>query len=138
MIRTTSIEIQTKGFGDAHDITPELRRFLAETGIREGSALVFVPGSTAGVTTIEFERGALQDLARIFEETAPADGHYAHNERWGDGNGFAHVRAALLKPDLMVPVAEGDLLLGTWQQVTLLDFDNGPRRRRVVFQLQGE
>jgi secondary thiamine-phosphate synthase enzyme len=90
------------------------------------------------VTTIEYEPGALEDLARIFEETAPADGVYAHNERWGDGNGFSHVRAALLKPDLMVPVSGGDLLLGTWQQVTLLDFDNHPRRRRVVFQVTGE
>ena len=77
MIRTTTIQIESRGFGEAHDLTTELRRFLAETGVREGTALVFVPGSTAGVTTIEFERGALQDLARIFEETAPADGHYA-------------------------------------------------------------
>lgn len=138
MIRTTSFTLETDGFGDTHDLTPRLREYVRETGLREGTALVFVPGSTAGITTIEYEPGALEDLGRVLEETAPAEGTYAHNERWGDGNGFSHVRAALIQPDLTVPVADGDLVLGTWQQVTLLDFDNRPRSRKVVFQVQGE
>jgi len=138
VIRTTTLEITTEGFGEAHDVTPRVREVLSESGIRDGHVLVFVPGSTAGLTTIEFEPGALEDLDRVLEETAPQDGTYAHNQRWGDGNGFSHVRAALIQPDLTVPVCEGELLLGTWQQITLLDFDNGPRQRRLVVQVSGD
>ena len=138
MIRTRRLEIQTKGYGDSHDLTPSLREFLVETGMKDGLAVVFVPGSTAGITTIEFEPGALEDLGRTLEQTAPLDGEYEHNKRWGDGNGFSHVRAAMIQPDLTIPVVEGELELGTWQQVTLLDFDNRSRQRRIVFQVHGE
>lgn len=138
MIRTTRIELRTRGFGDSHDLTPRLQEVVAESGVRDGHVLVFVPGATAGLTTIEYEPGALEDLGRVLEDLAPAEGEYEHNERWGDGNGFSHVRAALVHPDLMVPVADGELQLGTWQQVTLLDFDNRPRSRQVVIQISGE
>jgi len=96
-----------------------------------------VPGSTAAVTTIEFEPGAVEDLKRAIERLAPADGEFAHNLRWGDGNGYAHVRAALLGPSLTVPIANGALATGTWQQIVLLDFDNRPRRRKVLLQATG-
>jgi len=98
-------------------------------------AHLFVAGSTAALTTIEFEPGALEDLKRALEQIAPMQGQYAHNEAWGDGNGYAHLRAALLKPDLCIPIEEGRLALGTWQQIVLLDFDNRPRQRKVLLTL---
>jgi secondary thiamine-phosphate synthase enzyme len=132
------LRIKTEGFCDAHDLTPALQDSLAGSGLRNGVATVFVPGSTAGVTTIEFESGALSDLREAIERIAPEGIHYAHDARWGDGNGFSHVRAALLGPSLSVPFTDGELLLGTWQQVVLLDFDNGPRTRNVLVQVTGE
>jgi secondary thiamine-phosphate synthase enzyme len=135
---THTLSFATRGFSDAHDLTPHLGGLLKESGLREGSVLLFVPGSTAGLTTIEFESGALADLKAAIERIAPEDAHYDHDARWGDGNGFSHVRAALLKPNLEIPVTGGRLTLGTWQQVVLLDFDNGPRQRKVVCQLRGE
>ncbi len=114
-----------------------MERCLSEAGIAEGLVTVSVPGSTGSVTTIEYESGALADLRRIIEELAPADADYQHNARWGDGNGFSHVRAALLGPSVTLPVHDGRLVRGTWQQVTLLDFDNGPRQRRVAVQIIG-
>ncbi|WP_022853308.1 secondary thiamine-phosphate synthase enzyme YjbQ [Thermodesulfatator atlanticus] len=137
IIKTTEIQIETKGFCDIHDLTPRVEAFLKETGLLEGQVMVHVPGSTAGVTTIEFEPGVLKDLCRALEAIAPQDIPYEHDKAWGDGNGFAHVRAALMKPSLVVPVADGRLLLGTWQQIVLLDFDNRPRRRRIIFQVLG-
>ncbi len=137
IIKTREIFLETKGFCDVHDLTPALAEFVQESGVRHGQALVHVPGSTAGVTTIEFEPGVLEDLCRALEKIAPQDIPYAHDAAWGDGNGFSHVRAALMKPSLVVPVVEGRLVLGTWQQVVLLDFDNRPRRRRVVLQVMG-
>ena len=108
------------------------------SGVTEGQALIFTPGSTAGITTLEFEPGAVADLKRAFEDVAPADGEYQHNLRWGDGNGYSHVRAALLGPSLTVPVTNGQLVLGTWQQIILCDFDNKPaRQRRVIVQVTG-
>ncbi|MGB6122819.1 MAG: secondary thiamine-phosphate synthase enzyme YjbQ [Bacteroidota bacterium] len=111
---------------------------MKRSKIQEGIATLFVPGSTAGITTIEFESGAVADLRKAVERLAPENVHYDHDARWGDGNGFAHVRAALLGPSLTVPVVEGQLTLGTWQQIVLVDFDNRPRRREVMIHLLGE
>jgi len=123
---------------DIHDLTPDLREAVREWGVTEGVATVFAPGSTAAVTMIEYESGVLEDLRRAVEKIAPANLDYAHNAAWGDGNGYSHVRSALLGPSVSIPVHEGDLVLGTWQQVVLLDFDNKARRRRLVLQVMGE
>ena len=104
----------------------------------DGIVTVFVPGATGGVTTIEFEPGAVGDFQDFMERSIPSDGTYRHYERWGDGNGFSHVRAASLGPSLTVPFKDRDLLLGTWQQIVVVDFDNGPRQRQVVLQILGE
>jgi len=103
-----------------------------------GAVTLFIPGSTAALTTIEYESGVINDLKKAIERMAPKDLHYEHNERWGDGNGYAHVRAALLGPSLHIPVVEGRLTLGTWQQIVLLDFDNRPRERHIIMQVSGE
>ncbi len=123
---------------DVFDMTAEIREFIRESGVREGQVTVFVPGSTAAVTTIEYETGVVEDLIEAIERLAPSDMEYRHNLRWGDGNGYSHVRAAFLKPSLTVPVWGGEMILGTWQQIVLLDFDNRPRRRRVVLHLIGQ
>jgi len=136
-IRTHTFTVSAQGFSDLKDLTPRIRTLIQRDRLREGSVLVFVSGSTGGVTTIEFEPGVLSDLREAIERLAPQDLPYAHDARWGDGNGFSHVRAALMKPDLEIPVAGGELLLGTWQQVVLCDFDNRARDRRVVCQLRG-
>ncbi|MFQ5746528.1 MAG: secondary thiamine-phosphate synthase enzyme YjbQ [Gemmatimonadota bacterium] len=136
-IETSTLEIETSADTDVLDLSSHVEGFLRESGIDEGALLVFVPGSTAGVTTIEFESGALEDLRRALEGLAPCDAEYAHDLRWGDGNGYAHVRAALLGPSLCIPVREGRAVLGTWQQIVLCDFDNRPRRRRILLQAMG-
>ena len=136
-ILTRTLERQGTAATDVFDLSEDAAAFVRETGIREGQLVVFVPGSTAAVTTIEFEPGAVEDLKRAIERLAPADGEFAHNLRWGDGNGYAHVRAALLGPSLTVPIANGALATGTWQQIVLLDFDNRPRRRKVLLQATG-
>lgn len=123
---------RTSGETDIIDITAHVSRTVAESALTEGQALVFVPGSTAAVTTIEFESGVVQDLRDAIERLAPRDLSYRHDRRWGDGNGYAHVRAALLGPSLTVPLLNGRLVLGTWQQIVLVDFDNEPRDREVL------
>lgn len=138
MIVTRSLKYATKGQDDAHDITGDVALAVAESGMRAGLATVFVVGSTAGITTIEFEPGAIWDLNRVFERLAPRHGEYRHHLRWGDDNGSSHVRAALLGPSLTVPFADRALALGTWQQIMLLEFDTRPRRREVVVQIVGE
>ncbi len=138
MIRTVVAELETQGFCDVHDLTGAVQDCVIESGIKEGVVTVFVPGATAGITTVEYEEGLRQDLNKFFEEIVPRDGHYEHNVRWGDGNGFSHVRASLLGPSLQVPVVDGRPTLGTWQQVVLVDFDNRPRERRVILQAMGE
>ena len=119
------------------DITGDLNSFVRDAGISDGILSLSVVGSTGGLTTIEYESGALQDLHRAFAEMAPADAHYEHNARWGDGNGFSHVRSALLGTGNSYPVIGGQLALGTWQQVVVLNFDNRSRRREVVAVLMG-
>jgi len=138
MVRTHTLEISTKGQGDAHDVTGAVARAVAESAIRTGIVTVFVVGSTAGVTTIEFESGALHDLSAVFEELAPRDGEYQHHLRWGDDNGSSHVRAALLGPSVTIPFRDGELMLGQWQQIALLEFDTRARRREIVIQIIGE
>ena len=130
-----TIELQTTADTDVVDLTPDVSDFIAESGVTDGILVIFVPGSTAGVTTIEYESGAVADLKRAVERLAPRDEHYEHNLRWGDGNGYSHIRAALLGPSLTVPVREGQLELGSWQQIVLCDFDNRPRKRRVLLRL---
>jgi len=137
-IHSTTFSLQTAGFTDIHDITGRASRFVSSSGVQNGILTVFVPGSTAGITTIEYEDGALEDLKNAIERLAPKGIHYAHDARWGDGNGFAHVRAAILGPSLAVPIIRSRLGLGTWQQIILIDFDNRPRERTIILQAIGE
>jgi secondary thiamine-phosphate synthase enzyme len=137
-IHRHTIELPGTAGTDIHDVTGQVARAAAGSGINEGSVLVFTPGSTAAVTTIEHESGCLADLRRLLDQLVPPQGDYAHNQRWGDGNGYSHLRAALLGPSLTVPLAGGRLVLGTWQQIVVLDFDNRPRTRRVVISVQGQ
>jgi len=136
--KSTTYHIKTRGFNDTHDITSRVEEFARTTAIANGIVTVFVPGSTAGITTIEYEGGVLEDLKNAIERLVPQGMHYDHDARWGDGNGFAHVRAALLKPSLTIPLINGALQLGTWQQITLIDFDNRSRTREIVIQVVGE
>jgi secondary thiamine-phosphate synthase enzyme len=131
-------KIKTNGECDVKDITALAEKALRSSKLRNGILNVFVPGSTAGVTAIEFESGVVQDLKAAIERLAPTSIHYEHDKRWGDGNGYSHVRAALIKPGLAIPFQEGHLILGTWQQLILIDFDNRPRTRELIFQLAGE
>jgi secondary thiamine-phosphate synthase enzyme len=138
VVVTESIELQTRGHADMHDITGEVAAKVRDSGVGSGIVTLFCPGSTSALTTIEFESGALSDLKRLFDEIIPPDRDYAHNLRWGDGNGHSHVRAAVLGPSLTVPFVNGELQLGTWQQITYIDFDNRSRSRRLVVQIMGE
>ncbi len=137
-VKTEFIHISTKGKTDILDITDQAQSTLNRAGIADGTVTFFVSGSTAGITTIEYEPGLVRDLAIAFEKIAPMDGHYSHNATWGDGNGYSHVRAALLGPSLIVPFKDGRMLLGTWQQIVVIDFDNRSRQRDIVMQIMGE
>jgi secondary thiamine-phosphate synthase enzyme len=136
-IRNYVLSFQTTGKTDLIDITREVSLRIRESGISEGSVLVFAPGSTAALTTIEYESGVIEDLKEAIERLAPEGLRYRHDARWGDGNGYSHVRAAVLGPSLTIPIIEGQLVLGTWQQVILCDFDNRPRKRQVIVQVTG-
>jgi secondary thiamine-phosphate synthase enzyme len=138
MVFTHTFERRTRGQGDVHDVTEEVTRALEGSGLGSGTITVFVVGSTAAITTIEFEPGALADMNRLFDALAPRDAHYDHHLRWGDDNGSSHVRAALLGPSLTVPFTAGRVVLGTWQQVVLVEFDTRARSRQVVVQVVGE
>jgi secondary thiamine-phosphate synthase enzyme len=138
MVTTQEIRLNTRGHCDIHDITREVADAIRETGLTSGIVTVFTPSSTSGLTTIEYESGALADLERLLDEIVSPDRDYRHNLRWGDGNGHSHVRAALIGPSITVPFVEGRLTLGTWQQLILLDFDNRSRSRRLVVQIIGE
>lgn len=127
----------TQGDGTIVDLTGSLESALAESGIETGHLVVFVPGSTGAVTTIEFEPGLLKDLPEFFERIAPSGKGYHHDATWGDGNGFSHVRAALLGPSVSIPVSKGRMTLGTWQQVVFIEFDNRARRRTVRISIVG-
>jgi secondary thiamine-phosphate synthase enzyme len=138
MVTTHRTTVQTRGQDDAHDITERVATAVREADIANGTVTLFVVGSTAALTTIEFEPGAISDLNRMFEALAPRHGEYRHHLRWGDDNGSSHVRAALLGPSLTVPIVDGQLTLGEWQQIMLLEFDTRARRREVVIQVVGE
>jgi secondary thiamine-phosphate synthase enzyme len=138
VVRTHRFQIHTSGQGDAHDVTGAVAGAVRTSGLRAGIVAVFVVGSTAALTTIEFEPGAVADLNALFDRLAPRDADYRHHLRWGDDNGSSHVRAALLGPSITVPLVDGALTLGTWQQIMLLEFDTRPREREVVVHLVGE
>jgi secondary thiamine-phosphate synthase enzyme len=135
MVETTRHHLDTKGQGDVQDLTALVSRALSDSSVEAGLATVAVVGSTAGITTIEFEPGAVADLNRVWEQLAPRDGEYEHHLRWGDDNGSSHVRAAMLGPSLTIPFDRGRLCLGTWQQIVLIEFDTRPRTREVFIQL---
>ena len=138
MIVTEQISLQTKGECDIIDITQEVERQLVRTEVNSGIVTLFVTGSTAGITTIEFESGLLADFQNMWARTVPKDMPYDHNQRWGDGNGHSHVRASLLGASLVIPFANKKLALGTWQQIVIADFDNRARSRQVIMQVMGE
>jgi len=135
---TAKLQLTTRGEADIHDITDAVAKVIKDSGVKSGVATLFCPSSTSALTTIEYESGAISDLKRLFDEIVPPDRDYAHNARWGDGNGHSHVRAALLGASLSVPFVNVSLTLGTWQQIIYLDFDNRPRRRELVVQIMGE
>jgi len=134
---TDRIDVETHGDGQVLDLTDRVVEKVSEHGLQEGQVLIFVSGATAAVTTLEYEPGLVRDLPEFFDRIVPKDLPYHHEATWHDGNGHSHVRASLLGPSLTVPVAGGNLLLGTWQQIVLVDFDNRRRRRRIVVQLSG-
>ena len=137
-VKTGTITLNTRGDTDIQDITKELERLVLESKLKTGTVTIFCPSSTSGLTTVEFEPGAVTDLKHMFEELIPSDREYAHNAAWDDGNGYSHMRAALLGPALTIPFVEKALTLGTWQQVVYVDFDIRPRRRELVVQMMGE
>jgi secondary thiamine-phosphate synthase enzyme len=138
MVKTAELSLRTRGNADMHDLTDAVAEKVLASGLHDGIVTVFCPSSTSALTTIEFESGALADLRRVLDEIAPASRDYQHNLRWGDGNGHAHLRAALLGPSLSIPFSAGRLRLGTWQQILYIDFDNRPRNRSLIVQIIGE
>lgn len=138
MVTSESFSLNSKGNTDIIDVTDKVSQVVGSSGLRRGVATVFVVGSTAGVTTMEFEPGLIADMRQLFERLAPANQQYQHNLRWGDLNGHSHLRASLLGPSLSIPFADGQLQLGTWQQIVLIDFDVRPRHRTVIVQVVGE
>ena len=137
-VETLSIELNTNGNADILDITQDVSQCIGESGLQNGIVTVFCQSSTSALTTLEYESGCISDLRRLFDEIVTQDREYAHNARWGDGNGHSHVRAALLGPSLTIPFVERQLTLGTWQQIIYVDFDNKSRQRRLVVQVMGE
>jgi secondary thiamine-phosphate synthase enzyme len=138
MVHTGGFKVDTRGFCDIADITSQLQKVVSDSGIREGIVCIANPGSTAGITTIEFEPGAVADLKEALEKLAPENHRYHHDDTWQDGNGFAHLRSALIGASRAFPVRAGAVVLGTWQQVVLLDFDNRPRQRHLAAVVVGE
>jgi secondary thiamine-phosphate synthase enzyme len=138
VVKTESIQLSTKGNADILDITSEVNSVVKRCGLENGIVVIFCSSSTSALTTIEYESGCLRDLRRLFDEIIDPNRSYAHNARWGDGNGHSHVRAALMKASLTVPFVNRGLTLGTWQQIVYIDFDNRPRQRNLVVQVMGE
>ena len=137
-VRTFRFTIETEGFCHLEDITSNVRDCLARSGLNDGIACVAVSGSTAAISTFEYEPGLLKDIPEFMEKLFPSDRSYHHDETWHDGNGFSHVRSFFVKTSHTVPFSDGELLLGTWQQIVLADFDNRGRNRDVIVQLVGE
>lgn len=138
MVKTDTISLNTRGFTDVLDITDKVASIVNHSGIQNGLVTVFCPGSTGSITTIEYESGVIHDLQKAIEKIIPSNIPYEHDKRWGDGNGFSHVRAALMKPSLTVPLVKSNLTLGTWQQIVFIDFDNRRRNRNIIIQVVGE
>jgi secondary thiamine-phosphate synthase enzyme len=137
-VSTQSFTVQTQGNTDLLDITPQVAKTVESSGLRNGIATVFISGSTGGITTVEFEPGLRRDLPEIMEQLVPSGRRYHHDDTWHDGNGHAHVRSSLVGTSFTVPIVEGQLTLGTWQQIVFLDFDNRSRRREILVQIIGE
>ncbi len=137
-VQTGSITLHTHGNTDIIDITRQVEKLVTGSGLEAGTVTIFCPSSTSGLTTVEFEPGAVSDLKRMFQELVPGDREYAHNATWGDGNGHSHMRASLLGPSLSIPFVGKSLTLGTWQQVIFIDFDIRPRQRELVVQMIGD
>ena len=138
MIHGATIALQTLGFSDIHNVTDRVRQIAADSGFAEGLVNVFAVGSTASVTTIEFEPALAEDMAEALEKLWPKDQPTRHGDTWGDDNGFSHLRASFLGPNVTVPLHQGDLVLGTWQQIVVIDHDNRPRDRKLFVQVVGE
>ncbi|MCK5653994.1 MAG: secondary thiamine-phosphate synthase enzyme YjbQ [Dehalococcoidia bacterium] len=138
MVVTRKIGIRTSGECDLIDITAQVMREVLDSGVNAGTVTLFISGSTAGISTIEYESGLVSDFQGMWDRTVPRNIPYQHDRRWGDGNGHSHVRASLLGPSLVVPFTDKTLLLGTWQQIIVADFDNRPRSREIVLQIMGE
>jgi secondary thiamine-phosphate synthase enzyme len=138
MVKTGSIQLSTRGNADVQDITSQIAQVVLTSEVKNGTVTIFCPSATSALTTIEYESGCVRDLQRLFDEIIPSNREYAHNARWGDGNGHSHVRAALLGPSLTIPFVDSHLTLGTWQQVIFVDFDVRSRHRELVVQIIGE
>ncbi len=138
MVIANEIQLESQGFCDMHDLTEAVSQAVAGSGIRSGIVCVFTPSATSAITTTEYEPGMLADFRAFFERVAPQAGEYRHNEYHHDGNGFSHVRAALLGPSISAPIVDGQLVLGRWQKITFVDFENRPRQRRIIVQMVGE
>jgi secondary thiamine-phosphate synthase enzyme len=138
MTYSETISLNTKGFSDIIDMTRHVLSVIDHSGVANGLVTVFCPGSTGAVTTIEYETGVLRDLQKVIEKIVPSNIPYEHDKRWGDGNGFSHIRSALMKPSLTIPLIQGKLTLGTWQQIVFIDFDNRKRDRNILVHIIGE
>jgi secondary thiamine-phosphate synthase enzyme len=138
LIVTEHVDFQTKGNAEITDLTSKVASALERSDLESGVVVIFASGATGAVTTIEYEPGLVEDMKDALERIAPKEIEYAHNQRWGDGNGHSHIRASVIGPSLTVPFSEGKLMLGTWQQIVFLDLDNRPRYRRIVVQIMGE
>lgn len=134
----SKIKVNTKGYTDIVNLTGDIDQFVRHEGLIEGQLLIFINGSTAAISTVEYEPGLLKDIPEILNKIAPMNARYHHDDTWHDGNGYAHIRSTLMSPSLVVPVIEGRMVLGTWQQIILLDFDNGARNREVTLQFVGQ
>ncbi len=137
IIKDYTLSLSTRGYCHVINVTDEVQDRIRESAVESGTVTVFVVGSTAGITVVEYESGLVKDLEELFDKLAPPTRDYHHEQTWHDGNGFSHVRASLLKPSLVIPVVSGKMRLGTWQQIVVLDFDNGPRIREVAVQIMG-
>ena len=137
-VATKDITIQTRGNCDTIDITPQVVKNVEEAQVNNGIVTLFIPGSTSGVTTIEYEPNLLSDFKNMWDRVMPQNIPYEHNKTWGDGNGHSHVRASMLGASLTIPFVNKRLTLGTWQQIVFVDFDNRPRSRKLVLQIVGE
>lgn len=137
-VKSFGISVATTGNGDIIDLTQKVAQAVRDGDINDGTVLTFVPGSTAGITTIEYEPGLIRDIPELLEKLIPSNKRYHHDDTWGDGNGFSHLRAALVGASFTCPLVSGRLMLGTWQQIVLLEFDNRPRQREIIVQISGE